>query len=165
MSHVQVEDQGILVWGPWSWVHMLIAFCYSNCREAIVPVLHIIMKNTQCHTNCMNVIKVMLIVEYHNDVLHFWLNCCRVFLISCTCFGEWMPPIVHVRFVLWFGSFNAYNMKGWNKSTALQVTLVWILRSSSSILNLWVLYITNMVLWCEHLMVNLSWLWHQSVYW
>ena len=154
--------QGIVVWDPYSWVQMIIDLCYSNCREAIVPVLHILIKNTQCYTTCMNVIKVMLIVEHSKVLLHFLFKCYRVFLITGKCTEEWMPPLVHGRFILWLGSFNSCNVKGWSKSSVLQGTLVWILRSSNIILNLWVLYMLNKVLWCKHFMVDLSWLWHQS---
>lgn len=154
--NVVTWSQVILVWDPCSWIHMLIGLCYSNCREAIVPVLHIIIKNTQCYTTCMNVIKVILIVEHSKVLLHLLFKCYRVFLITGKCTEEWMPPVVHVRFVLWLGSFNACNMKGWSKSSVLQRTLLWILHNSSIILNLCVLYMFIEVLWCKHFMIVTS---------
>jgi hypothetical protein len=59
---------------------MLIVFCYLNCREAIVCIVHVISKNVQCHTIFVIIIKVTLTDTHIEDLTDESLNSSPQFL-------------------------------------------------------------------------------------
>lgn len=98
ISPVQVEGQIILTWGLCSEVHMLIVFCYSNCREAIVATVHIISKNAQCHNKFCECYKSVIdrYTHWGSLIANEYLNSFPKFLHKD---WQWVLAGVYVRFV------------------------------------------------------------------